>query len=48
MGSDALLDEGIMPALDLTQETAGINALLAYSHAFHPDLPRVRQARSLR
>src|SRR5262245_17766394 len=38
MGPHTLLDEGIAPALDLIQETAGINALLTYSHAFHADL----------
>src|SRR5262245_26122307 len=38
MGPHTLLDEGISPALDLIQETAGINALLTYSHAFHADL----------
>ena len=38
MGPHTLLDEGIAPALDLIQESAGINALLTYSHAFHADL----------
>jgi len=35
MGPHTLLDEGIGPCLDLIQETAAINTLLVYSHAFH-------------
>lgn len=38
MGPHTMLDEGIEPCLDLIQETAGINAVLTYSHAFHADL----------
>ena len=38
MGPQTMLDEGIEPCLDLLQETAGVNAILVYSHAFHGDL----------
>jgi len=38
MGPHTMLDEGIEPCLDLIQETAGINAVLTYSHSFHGDL----------
>src|SRR5512144_1373037 len=38
MGPHTMLDEGIEPCLDLIQRTAGINAVLTYSHAFHGDL----------
>jgi hypothetical protein len=38
MGPHTMLDEGIDRTLDLIQETAAINAVLIYSHAFHGDL----------
>lgn len=38
MGPHTMLDEGIEHCLDLIQETAGIDAVLTYSHAFHGDL----------
>ncbi|OFW09647.1 MAG: hypothetical protein A3H96_02610 [Acidobacteria bacterium RIFCSPLOWO2_02_FULL_67_36] len=38
MGPHTLLDEGIEPCFDLIQRTAGVNAVLTYSHAFHGDL----------
>lgn len=38
MGPHTMLDEGIEPCLDLVQQTAAVNALLIYSHAFHGDL----------
>ena len=34
MGPHTMLDEGIERCLDLIQETAGINALLLYSHTY--------------
>jgi hypothetical protein len=44
MGPHTLLDEGIEPCLDLIGETAGINAVLTYSHAFHGDLRKPASA----
>jgi hypothetical protein len=44
MGPHTMLDEGIDPCLNLIQETAGINAVLAYSHAFHGDLRKPASA----
>jgi hypothetical protein len=38
MGPHTMLDEGIDRTLDLIQETAAVNAVLIYSHAFHADL----------
>jgi hypothetical protein len=38
MGPHTMLDEGIERTLDLIQETAAVNAVLTYSHAFHADL----------
>jgi hypothetical protein len=38
MGPHTMLDEGIEPCLDLIQQTAGVNAVFTYSHAFHADL----------
>jgi hypothetical protein len=38
MGPHTILDEGIDRTLDLIQETAAVNAVLMYSHAFHADL----------
>jgi hypothetical protein len=38
MGPHTLLDEGIEHALDLIQETAAINTLFIYSHAYGGDL----------
>ena len=38
MGPHTMLDEGIPQTLDLIQETAAINAVMTYSHAFHADL----------
>ena len=35
MGPHTLLDEGIERCLDLLRETAGIDTLFTYSHAFH-------------
>ena len=35
MGPHTMLDEGIEHTLDLIQETAAINAVLTYTHAFH-------------
>jgi hypothetical protein len=44
MSPHTMLDEGIEPCLDLIQETAGINAVLPYSHAFHGDLRKPARA----
>ena len=38
MSPHTMLDEGIERCLDLIQDTAGINAVMPYSHAFHGDL----------
>jgi hypothetical protein len=38
MGPHTMLDEGIERCLDLIQRTAGVNAVMTYSHAFHADL----------
>src|SRR5262245_15359171 len=38
MGPHTLLDEGIEHAMDLCQETAAINTLVIYSHAYGGDL----------
>src|SRR5947207_1857732 len=38
MGAHTMLDEGIERCLDLIQETAGINALMIYSHTYHGDI----------
>lgn len=38
MGPHTMLDEGIEPCLDLCQDTAGINTLFVYSHAYGGDL----------
>jgi hypothetical protein len=38
MGPHTILDEGIDRCLDLIQETAAVNAVMIYSHAFHGDL----------
>jgi hypothetical protein len=38
MGPHTMLDEGIVPCLDLCRETAGIDTLLTYSHAYGGDL----------
>lgn len=38
MGPHTMLDEGIEPCLDLIKETAAVNAVLTYSHAFHSNL----------
>ncbi|MGE5757510.1 MAG: twin-arginine translocation signal domain-containing protein, partial [Sideroxydans sp.] len=38
MGPHTMLDEGIEPCLDLIRDTAGVNAVFTYSHAFHADL----------
>jgi hypothetical protein len=35
MSPHTMLDEGIEPCLDLIRETAAINVVLPYSHAFH-------------
>ncbi len=39
-----MLDEGIEACLDLIKETADINAVLTYSHAFHGDLRKPASA----
>lgn len=38
MGAHTMLDEGIEPCLDLCRETAGIEALFTYSHAYGGDV----------
>ena len=43
MGPHTLLDEGIEHALDLIQETAAINTLFVYSHAYGGDLRKSTQ-----
>ena len=43
MGPHTILDEGIEPCLDLIQETAGINALMIYSHTYHGDIRKPAQ-----
>ena len=43
MGPHTILDEGIEPCLDLIQETAGINALMIYSHTYHGDIRKPPQ-----
>jgi hypothetical protein len=44
MGPHTMLDEGIEPCLDLIKETADINAVFTYSHAFHADLRKPASA----
>jgi hypothetical protein len=44
MGPHTMLDEGIEPCLDLIQQTAHIDAVLTYSHAFHGDLRKPANA----
>ena len=43
MGPHTMLDEGIEHCLDLIQETAGINALMVYSHTYHGDIRKPAQ-----
>src|SRR6516165_1189665 len=43
MGPHTILDEGIERCLDLIQETAGINALMIYSHTYHGDIRKPAQ-----
>jgi hypothetical protein len=43
MGPHTILDEGIDRCLDLIQETAGINALMIYSHTYHGDIRKPAQ-----
>ncbi len=38
MGAHTMLDEGIEPCLDLCRETAGIDTLFTYSHAYGGDV----------
>ncbi|HVT83152.1 MAG TPA: twin-arginine translocation signal domain-containing protein [Phycisphaerae bacterium] len=38
MGPHTMLDEGIEHALDLTRDTAAVNAVITYSHAYNGDL----------
>ena len=38
MGAHTMLDEGIEPCLDLCRETAGIDTLMTYSHAYGGDV----------
>jgi hypothetical protein len=40
MGPHTLLDEGIEHVMDLCQETAGVNAMFVYSHAYGGDLKK--------
>jgi hypothetical protein len=44
MGPHTMLDEGIERCLDLIKETAAVNAVFTYSHAFHGDLRKPAQA----
>ncbi|MBZ5497443.1 MAG: hypothetical protein LAP85_13665 [Acidobacteriia bacterium] len=44
MGPHTMLDEGIESCLDLIKETADINAVFTYSHAFHADLRKPASA----
>ena len=43
MGPQTILDGGIDRCLDLIQETAGINALMIYSHTYHGDIRKPPQ-----
>jgi hypothetical protein len=43
MGPQTILDEGIERCLDLIQDTAGINALMVYSHTYHGDIRKPPQ-----
>src|SRR5581483_11668811 len=43
MGPQTILDEGIEHTLDLIQETAGINAVMVYSHTYHGDIRKAPQ-----
>src|SRR5438067_12055892 len=43
MGPHTMLDEGMEHCLDLIQETAGINALMIYSHTYHDDIRKPPQ-----
>jgi hypothetical protein len=43
MGPQTILDEGIDHTLDLIQETAGINAVMVYSHTYHGDIRKAPQ-----
>jgi hypothetical protein len=43
MGPHTILDEGIDRCLDLIQDTAGINALMVYSHTYHGDIRKPPQ-----
>src|SRR5262249_48339777 len=43
MGPHTMLDEGIDRCLDLIQETAGINALMIYSHTYQGDIRKPAQ-----
>lgn len=43
MGPHTILDEGIERCLDLIQDTAAVNAVMVYSHAFHGDLRKPLQ-----
>ncbi len=44
MGPHTLLDEGVDHALDLIQDTAAVNAVLTYSHAYNGDLRKAPNA----
>ena len=46
MGPSTILDEGIEHALDLIQETAGINCVMVYSHTYQGDLRRAQQTQT--
>jgi hypothetical protein len=43
MGPHTMLDEGIERCLDLIGETAGINAVMIYSHTYHGDIRKPAQ-----
>ncbi len=44
MGPHSLLDEGIEHTLDLIKDTAGVNAVFTYSHAYNGDVLKPNQA----
>src|SRR4029079_6580330 len=40
MGAHTMLDEGIEPCLDLLRDTAAIDTLMTYSHAYGGEVPK--------
>jgi len=46
MGPHTILDEGIERTLDLIAETAGVNAVMPYSHAYNAGLVKPLRARA--